>query len=84
VQTHFPRDGVNNKSKSRSWDRNNPNGTVASNYQRCFYVNILCGVTADQPIGPYIFPQHLTSDIWTNVLQDELPALLQNVPLQTR
>ena len=35
-------------------------------------------------IGPYIFPQCLTGDIYTNVLQDELPALLENVPLQTR
>ena len=35
-------------------------------------------------IGPYIFPQRLTGDIYANILQDELPALLQNVPLQTR
>jgi len=33
---------------------------------------------------PYIFPQHLTGDIYANILQDELPALLENVPVQTR
>ena len=33
---------------------------------------------------PYIFPQRLTGDIYANKLQDELPALLENVPLQTR
>ena len=38
----------------------------------------------DQLIGPYIFPQRLTGDIYANVLQDDLPALLENVPLQTR
>jgi hypothetical protein len=31
-----------------------------------------------------IYLQRLTGDIYANVLQDELPALLENVPLQTR
>ena len=42
-----------------------------------------CGVIGDQLTGLYIFPQRLTGDIYTNFLQDELPALLENVPLQT-
>jgi len=41
-------------------------------------------VIGDQLIGLYIFPQRLTGDIYANVLQDELPALLENVPIQTR
>jgi hypothetical protein len=45
---------------------------------------VWCGVICDQLIGPYIFPQSLTGDIYTNFLQDELLALLENVPLQTR
>jgi hypothetical protein len=40
-------------------------------------------LTGDQLIGPYIFPRRLTGDIYANVLQQELPALLENVPLQT-
>jgi len=43
-----------------------------------------CGVIGDQLIGLYIFPQRLTGDIYANILQDELPALLENVPLQTQ
>ena len=43
-----------------------------------------CGVIGDQMTGPYTFPQRLTGDIYANVLQNELPALLENVPLQTR
>jgi len=35
-------------------------------------------------IGPYIFLQCLRGHIYANVLQDELPALLENVPLQTQ
>jgi len=29
------------------------------------------------------FPQRLIGDIYANILQDELPTLLENVPLQT-
>jgi hypothetical protein len=45
---------------------------------------VWCDVIGDQLIGLYIFPQCLTGDIYANVLQAELPALLENVPLQTR
>ena len=47
-------------------------------------VNVWCGVNGDQIIGPHIFPQLLTGDTYANGLQHELPALLENVPLQTR
>jgi hypothetical protein len=42
-----------------------------------------CGVIGNQLIGLYIFPQCLAGDIYANFLQDELPALLENVLLQT-
>jgi len=71
-------------NKSHFWGYDNPHGTVESNYQHRFSVNVWCGVTGDQLIGPYVFPQRLTGDIYANVLQDELPTLLQNVLLQTR
>jgi hypothetical protein len=38
----------------------------------------------NQLTGPYIFPQLLTGGIYDNFLQDELPVLLENLPLQTR
>jgi len=61
----------------------NPHGTFESNYQHHFSMNMWCGVTGDRLNGPYIFPQHLTGDIYTNILQEELPALLETVLLQT-
>jgi len=45
---------------------------------------VWCGVIRDQLIGQYIFPKRLTGDIYANFLQDELPAHLENVPVQTR
>ena len=40
--------------------------------------------TGDQLFGRHIFPRSLTGDIYANLLQDELPALLENVLLHTR
>jgi len=77
-EAHFTHNEVNNARNSNLWNRDNPHGTVESNYQHRFSVKVWCGV-----IGPYIFPR-LSGDIYTNFLQDELPALLENVPLQTR
>jgi len=64
-EAHFTCDGVNNTRNSHLWDRDNPHGTVESNYQNRFYVNVWCGVIGDQLIGPYIFPQRVTGDINT-------------------
>ena len=83
-ETHFPSDGINNTRNSHLWGPENPHGTVESNYQHRFSVKVWCGVIGDKLIGLYIFPQHLTGGIYANFMQDELPALLENVPLQTR
>jgi hypothetical protein len=82
-EAHFTFGGVNNTRNSHLWDCDNPRGTVKSNYQHRFPVNVWCGVIGDQLFGPYIFPQRLTGDIYANILQDELPVLIGNIPLQT-
>jgi hypothetical protein len=79
----FTHDGVNNTRNSHLWDHDNPHSIVESNYQHCFSISMWCGVIGDHLNGLYIFPQDLTGDIYTNVLQDELPAILEKVPLQT-
>ena len=83
-EAHITHDGVNNTRNSHLWDRDKPHGTVESKYQHRFSVNVWCGVTGDQLLRPYIFPQRLTGDIYANFLQNELPAFLENVPLQPR
>ena len=80
-EAHFTRDGVNNTRNCNLWGRDNPHATVESNIST---VNVRCVVIGDQITGPYIFPQRLTGDIYASFLQHELPALLENVPLQTR
>jgi len=62
-KAHFTSNGVNITRNTHLWDHDNPHGTVKSNYQHCFSVNVWCGVIGDQLIGPYIFPQRLTGNI---------------------
>jgi hypothetical protein len=78
----FMRDGVNSTRNSYLWGHDNPHGTIESNYQHRSSVNVWCGFIGDQLIGPFIFPQRLTGAIYANILRDELPALVENVPLQ--
>jgi len=82
-EVRLNRDGVNNTRNSHLWDCDNPHATVESKYH-LFAVKVWGVVIGDQLIGPYIFPQRLTGDIYANVFQDELSALLENVPLQIR
>ena len=69
VAAHFTRDGVDNTRNSHLWDSDNPNGTVESNYQHLFALNLWCGVINDHLISPYVLPQRLTGDIYANFLQ---------------
>jgi len=45
---------------------------------------VWCCVIGDELIGPYIFPQIVTGDICANILQEKLPARLDNFHLQTQ
>ena len=83
-EAHFTCDRVNNTRNYHLRGLENPHGTVKRNYQTRFSVNVWCSVIGDQLIGAYFFPQRLTGGIYTKFLQDELPALLENVPLQTQ
>jgi len=68
-EAHFTCDGVNSTRNSHLWDHDNPHGTVKSNYQHRFSMNLICGVIGEQLTGLYIFPQHLTGDIYANFLK---------------
>ena len=44
-EAHYTHDGVNTRN-SNLWDRDNPHGTVESNYQHRFSINVWCGVVS--------------------------------------
>jgi hypothetical protein len=39
-EAHVTHNGINNERNSHLWDRDNPHGTVESNYQHHFSINV--------------------------------------------
>jgi len=83
-EAQFNRDGVNNTHSSHVWADENPHATVESNFQQRFSVNVWCAVLDDQLIGPFILDGRLTGEAYLRFLQEELPQLLEDVPLDKR
>ncbi|PSN44542.1 hypothetical protein C0J52_18389 [Blattella germanica] len=83
-EANFTRDGTNNMHNMHVWAYENPHASIESNFQRIFSVNVWCGVVYDQLMGPFILPGNLTGQMYNNFIQEELPELLEDVPLETR
>ena len=66
------------------WRDENPHATVESNFQQRFSVNVWCAVLDDQVIGPFILEGRLTGEAYLRFLQEVLPQLLEDVPLDKR
>ena len=83
-KSHFIREGLNNTHKSHVWADENPHATVESNFQQRFIVNVWCAVMDDQLTGPFILEGRLRGETYLRFLQEELPRLLEDVPLNKR
>jgi len=66
------------------WADENPHATVESNFLLRFSVNVWSAVLDDQLIGPFILEGRLTGESYLQFLQEELPRLLEDVPLNKR
>jgi len=62
------------------WAGENHHTTVESDFRLHFSVSGWCAVLDDQLFGPFILVG-LTREAYLNFLQEELPQLLENVPL---
>ena len=57
---------------------------MEANFQRRFSINVWCGIIDDMLIGPVSLDDRMTGQNYLNVLQNELPKHLEDVPLATR
>jgi len=80
-KAQFSGDSVNNTHNSHVCADENPHATVESNFQLCFSVNVWCAVLDDQLIGPFILEGCLTGEVYLQFLQEELPRILEDAPL---
>lgn len=80
----FTRNGVVNFHNLHSWCDENPHNVRRNNFQHRFAINVWCGIVGDHVVGPVVLPPRLTGHIYLQFLQNTLPGLLEDIPLETR
>ena len=80
-EASFSRDGIINSHNMHIWQDENPHATVARSHQDQFSLNVWCGLINDHMIGPHIFPGRLNGDMYVNFLRNDLPLLMDDVPI---
>lgn len=85
-ESKFSREGITNFHNLHYWaDANeNPHMKKPSSFQYKFSVNVWAGVIGGIFIGPHFLPDNLNGDGYLNFLQNDLPQLLEDVPLNVR
>ena len=83
-EASFTRDGINNLRNVHTWSHGNPHATCVTHFQRRFSVNVWCGVLGNRLIGPFVFDNNLTGNTYEAFLRNELPGLLEDIPLMIR
>jgi hypothetical protein len=83
-EASFTRDGINNSRNMHKWSHKNPHGTRVTNFKRRFFVNVWCGVLGNRLIGPSVFQNNLTENTYEAFLRNELPGMMEDVPLMVR
>lgn len=80
----FNQDGVTNSHNSHVWSDENPHMYAETKHQRRFSLNVWAGMVGDQLIGPHFFNGTLNGETYLQFLQNDLPDLLEDVPLEIR
>lgn len=80
----FTNNGVINFHNNHVWADENPHAVVQSRHQHRFSLNVWLGVLGDRLIGPAFLPNRLNGELYLGFLNDTLPPLLENVPLNDR
>lgn len=80
----FTKDGVTNLHNNHNWADENPHAISFRNHQVRFKVNVWVGIIGDTLVGPHFLPPALNGANYRHFLENELPLLMEDVPLQTR
>lgn len=81
----FTKNGIINSHNLHVWAYENPHATITSRYQHQFpSINLWAGIVGNRLLGPFVLPQRLNGEFYLQFLQNDLPVLLEDVPLLTR
>lgn len=83
-ESQFTRDGIKNFHNLHTWSESNPHQPKVTSFQNKFSVNVWAGIIGTKLIGPFILPQVLNSHIYAEFLEEKLPELLEDIPLDDR
>jgi hypothetical protein len=84
VEASFTRDAINNLRNVHMWAQRNPHATCVTQFQRKLSLNVWCGILGNRFIGPFVFDNNLTGNAYEAFLRNELPGLLEDIPLMIR
>ena len=80
----FTKDGIFNFHNSHHWSDENPHMILQARHQHRFSLNVWLGILGDRLLGPIFLPNRLNGDAYLDFLQNSLPQLLEEVPLNVR
>lgn len=80
----FTRAGITNHRNLHVWATENPHAIRETTFQTQFSINVWAGMIDDELIGPFVLPNRLDQHAYLDFLQNTLPLLLEDVPLETR
>lgn len=83
-EASFSSDGFVNVYNSHIWVKENAQEIAEARHQQKFSVNVWGGIVGDHLIGPSFLPNRLNGTNYRQFQGEELPALLEDVPLQVR
>ena len=83
-ESRFHNNGAVNRHNCHYWSSNNPHWMKETHFQQIWGVNVWCGLYNGRVIGPYFYQGTLTGANYLNFLQNELPELLEKIPLNER
>lgn len=83
-ESTFSSDGRVNLHNMHYWSAENPHWMCEVQHQGRWSVNVWCGIIGGSIIGPYFFERSLTGNSFLEFLRNELPVLLEDVPLDIR
>lgn len=80
-ECRFTNLGMFNRNNKRYWAQENNNQMIVGHFQERFGFNCWMGIMGERMLGPIFFYGNLTGERYLNFLQNEIEALMDNVPL---
>lgn len=80
-ESRFHNNGTVNRHNSHYWSQENPKWVREGHFQQMWGINVWCGLFNGGLIGPYFYQDTLTGERYLHFLQNDLPELLDEIPL---